>query len=196
MEKLQGRQRVTLLWVLAINAGMFVFELTAGWLAGSTALMADSLDMLGDALVYGFSLYVVARDDGWKAASALLKGGVMALFGIFVLAQAGYKIFHPEVPVSAVIGGVGALALIANSVCLALLWRHRSEDVNMRSVWLCSRNDIIANVSVLGAALGVWLAGSQWPDVLVGIGIGVLFLRSAWHVLQDARATWVAHVRV
>ena len=194
MEKLQGRQRVTLLWVLAINAGMFVFELTAGWVAGSTALMADSLDMLGDALVYGFSLYVVARDDGWKAASALLKGGVMALFGVFVLAQAGYKIFHPEVPASAVIGGVGALALAANSVCLALLWRHRSEDVNMRSVWLCSRNDIIANVSVLGAALGVWLAGSQWPDVLVGIGIGVLFLRSAWHVLQDARATYAAHL--
>jgi cation diffusion facilitator family transporter len=193
VEKLREHQRSTLTAVLVINGSMFAFEVVAGWLAGSTALLADSLDMLGDALVYGFSLYVVSRNDTWKAASALIKGGVMALFGIFVLAQVALKFVHPEVPQFETIGLVGLLALMANSVCLLLLWRHRAEDVNMRSVWLCSRNDIIANVSVLVAALGVWLVNSQWPDIIVGLGIALLFLRSAVHVLKDAIAAYAAH---
>ena len=195
IEKLRERQRATLKAVLAINAGMFAVEVAAGLLAGSTALLADSLDMLGDALVYGFSLYVVARNDAWKAASALAKGTVMGLFGVFVLAQAGYKFLHPEVPQFEAMGLVGIAALAANSACLALLWRHRAEDVNMRSVWLCSRNDIIANLSVLFAALGVWLIGSQWPDLLVGLGIAALFLRSAYHVLRDGMAAYGAYNR-
>ena len=186
IEKLRERQRSTLIVVLVINSSMFIVEIVAGLLAGSTALLADSLDMLGDALVYVFSLYVVARNDTWKAISALIKGGIMALFGIFVLAQATYKFLHPEVPQFEAIGLVGLIALVANSVCLLLLWRHRADDINMRSVWLCSRNDIIANISVLFAALGVWLVNSQWPDLLVGLGIAVLFLRTALHVLRDA----------
>lgn len=193
IEKLQARQSKTLKVVLAINLVMFVAEFSAGWIASSTALMADSLDMLGDALVYGFSLYVVSRNDAWKAGSAVLKGGIMAAFGLFVLGQAIYKVLNPVVPEFELIGLFGLIALAANSVCLMLLWRHRGEDVNMRSVWLCSRNDIIANISVLFAALGVWLTSSQWPDLAVGLGVAALFLRSSFYVFKDARATYVTH---
>jgi Co/Zn/Cd efflux system component len=188
VQALRGRQSATLKTVLAINAAMFAVELTAGLIAGSVSLVADSLDMLGDALVYGFSLYVIARGTRMKAVSALAKGGIMAAFGLFVLAQAVYQVLVPEVPAYEAIGGIGLLALAANGVCLALLWRHRSDDINMSSVWLCSRNDIIANVSVLFAALGVWATGSGWPDILVGLAIAALFLRSAAHVLRGAMA--------
>lgn len=193
IEKLQARQSKTLKAVLAINLVMFVAEFSAGWISSSTALMADSLDMLGDALVYGFSLYVVSRNDAWKAGAAVLKGGIMAVFGLFVLGQATYKVLNPVVPEFELIGLFGLIALAANSVCLMLLWRHRGEDVNMRSVWLCSRNDIIANVSVLFAALGVWLTSSQWPDLVVGLGVAALFLRSSFYVFKDARATYRTH---
>lgn len=191
IEKLRERQRATLKAVLAINVLMFGVEGVAGWLAASTALLGDALDMLGDALVYGFSLYVVARGDAWKAVSAFVKGGIMAGFGLFVLGQAAYKFLHPEVPAFETIGLIGLLALAANAGCLGLLWRHRGEDVNMRSVWLCSRNDIVANLSVLAAA-GVWRTGAQWPDLLVGLGIAALFLRSAVHVLRDAGAVYAS----
>ena len=193
VEKLQARQTSTLKVVLVINAGMFLLEFAAGLFAASTALLADSLDMFGDALVYGFSLYVVSRNDRWKAVSAAMKGGLMALFGLFVLGQATYKFFNPAAPQFETIGVIGLLALAANGVCLLLLWRHRAEDVNMRSVWLCSRNDIIANVSVILAGLGVWLTGSQLPDLLVGLGIAVLFLRTAFHVFQDSEAAFIAY---
>ena len=193
VEKLQARQTSTLRVVLVINAGMFLLEFAAGLFAASTALLADSLDMFGDALVYGFSLYVVSRNDRWKAVSAAMKGGLMALFGLFVLGQATYKFFNPAAPQFETIGVIGLLALAANGVCLLLLWRHRAEDVNMRSVWLCSRNDIIANVSVILAGLGVWLTGSQLPDLLVGLGIAVLFLRTAFHVFQDSEAAFTTY---
>jgi Co/Zn/Cd efflux system component len=186
IEALRSRQSSTLKIVLAINAVMFAVELTAGLLASSVSLVADSLDMLGDALVYGFSLYVVARGARMKAISALIKGGIMAAFGLFVFGQAIYKIIIPQVPVFEAIGAIGLLALAANSLCLALLWQHRADDINMSSVWLCSRNDIVANVSVLFAALGVWLSGSGWPDILVGLALAVLFLRSALFVLRGS----------
>jgi len=193
IEKFQARQSKTLKVVLGINVGMFLVEFVAGLMAASTALLADSLDMLGDAVAYGISLLVVSRHDGWKAVSALIKAGIMALFGLFVLGQAAFKLLHPMTPHFETIGLIGVLALTANAACLWLLWRHRAEDVNMRSVWLCSRNDIIANAAVLIAALGVWLSSSQWPDLLVGLGIAALFLRSAFHVFKDATATFVAH---
>ena len=192
INKFQARQSKMLKVVLSINLGMFLLEFVAGLMAASTALLADSLDMLGDALVYGFSLYVVSRNDTWKAVSAVIKGGIMALFGLFVLGQAAYKFLTPITPQFEMVGLIGLIALTANAVCLSLLWHHRAEDVNMRSVWLCSRNDIIANTSVLLAALGVWLTNSQWPDLLVGLGIAVLFLRSAFHVFKDAAATYAA----
>ncbi|MEK6759255.1 MAG: cation transporter [Deltaproteobacteria bacterium] len=186
LEALRGRQGSVLKIVLAINAVMFLVEGTAGLLAHSTALLADSLDMLGDALVYGFSLYVLSLGGRWQAVSALFKGAVMAAFGIFVLGSALYKIFFPVLPIAEAIGIVGIIALGANSICLALLWRHRSDDINMSSVWLCSRNDIIANTSVLLAGAGVWLTGSGWPDIIIGLAIAALFLRSAMHVISRA----------
>jgi len=186
LDALRGRQSSTLKWVLAINAVMFVVELTAGLMSGSLSLLADSLDMLGDALVYGFSLYVVARGARMKARAALFKGIIMALFALFVLGQAIYRILFPHVPVFEVIGVIGLLALAANGICFFLLWRHRSDDINMSSVWLCSRNDLIANVSVLFAAAGVWLTHSGWPDILVGLVLAALFVRSALFVLRGA----------
>ncbi|MCK5092761.1 MAG: cation transporter [Gammaproteobacteria bacterium] len=185
-EALRKRQSSVLKIVLGINAVMFIVELTAGLISGSVSLVADSLDMLGDTLVYGFSIYVVAREARMKAHAALLKGGIMAVFGVFVLGQAIYKIIYPQLPVFETMGAIGLLALTANSICFILLWRHRADDINMSSVWLCSRNDIIANVSVLLAAAGVWLTHSGWPDILVGLALAALFLRSALFVLRGA----------
>lgn len=186
LEGLRKKQGSVLKAVLAINAVMFLVEGGAGLWAESTALLADSLDMLGDALVYGFSLFVIAKGAKWQAVSAMLKGLIMAIFGLFVLAEAFHKFLYPATPAAEAIGVIGLLALAANSVCLWLLWRHRGDDINMHSVWLCSRNDIIANTSVLAAGAGVWLLSSGWPDILVGLGIAGLFLRSAFHVIFRA----------
>lgn len=183
---LAGRQRRVLVWVLLINAAMFVVEASAGWVANSSALLADSLDMLGDSIAYGFSLYVINRGSRWTAISAFLKGGLMALFGLFVLGEVISKLIWPVVPIAETIGIIGVLALIANLICLLLLWRHRSDDINMQSVWLCSRNDIIANTGVLFAATGVALTQSGWPDIAIGLVIAGLFLRSAIQVLGRA----------
>ena len=188
VERLRERQTVTLRLALLLNAAMFVVELVFGMLADSMALLADSLDMLGDALVYGFSLYVVSRGALWKARAAVAKAAVMGLFGAFVFVQLVYKLSYPQLPTFETMGAVGILALVVNSVCLALLWRHRSEDINMRSVWVCSRNDLIANVSVLLAAVAVWFTFSPWPDILVGSLLCIIFLRSAFLVAREAKA--------
>ena len=187
LEQLRASQSRTLWIVLIINAAMFGVELTAGFVAGSVALQADSLDMLGDALVYGFSLYVIARSIRWRAASAMMKGTVMAVFGLAVLAQTIYKLIYGGVPEAHLIGGFGAVALAANLTCLYMLTRHRADDVNMRSTWLCSRNDIIANVGVLIAAALVAASGTMWPDIAVGLIITALFLKTALTVLGEAR---------
>ncbi|MCO6440868.1 MAG: cation transporter [Nitrococcus mobilis] len=192
VSELRDRQARMLWVVLAINAIMFIVEFGAGWLASSTALLGDSLDMLGDALVYSFSLLVVARSTRWKAVSAALKGGIMAIFGVIVLLEATGKLLWGGAPQSMFMALVGAAALAANSACLALLTRHRGDDVNMRSAWVCSRNDLIANGGVLTAAAAVALTGSAWPDIIVGVAIAVLFLRSSFGVLDDARRTYRA----
>lgn len=180
-------QRGVLKIVLCVNAVMFLAEFGAGLLAHSTALLADSVDMLGDAVVYGFSLYAVGRGALWQARSALLKGVIMAVFGVGVLAEVLYKLTKGVVPASDIMSLAGLIALAANVYCLVLLSRHRTDDVNMRSAWLCSRNDVIANVSVLLAAGGVALTGSAWPDVMVGLAIGTMFGNSACRVIRDAR---------
>ena len=185
---LRGEHRKVLIVVLVINAVLFVVEAGAGLLAHSTALLADSLDMLGDSLVYGFSLYVLWRSAEWTAMAAVLKGTVMAAFGIGVLAEAVYKATAAVVPVAETMGIIGLLVLLGNGICFLLLFRHRSDDLNMRSTWLCSRNDIIANLSVLLAAAGVRIFDSGWPDILVGGAIAGLFLRSALTVLQESFA--------
>jgi Co/Zn/Cd efflux system component len=178
-----AQRRRALVLVLAINATMFVVELGAGLLAGSVALQADSLDMLGDALVYGFSLAVVARSIVWRARAAVLKGGIMLLFGLAVLGQVALRLLTGVPPRPDIVSLTGGLALVANATCLAVLYRHRADDINMHSTWVCSRNDIIANVSVIVSAGGVALFASVWPDVLVSLAIVALFLRSAVKVL-------------
>jgi cation diffusion facilitator family transporter len=183
---LRGKQKSVLTLVLIINAVLFVVEAAAGLLVNSTALLADSLDMLGDSLVYGFSLYVLWRSAEWKATAALLKGAIMAVFGVAVLLEAVYKIMAGVVPIAEVMGIVGLLVLLGNGLCFLLLFRHRSDDINMRSTWLCSRNDIIANLSVLLAAAAVKLFDSGWPDIVVGAAIAALFLRSAITVLHES----------
>lgn len=189
LAQLRATQGRVLKVVLALNATMFVIELVAGLLARSTALMADALDMLGDAAVYAFSLYVLARSARWKARAALAKGALMGAFGVGVLAEAGAKALVGAVPVAPTMGAIGALALGANLTCLVLLQRHRQEDLNMRSTWLCSRNDVLANLGVLAAAAAVAATNSRWPDIAVGTTIALLFLSSAWGVLKEALAS-------
>ena len=175
-----------LLVVLWINAAMFFAESVAGVLARSTALFADSLDMLGDAIVYGVSLYVISRGAVWQARAALLKGLVMAAFCVGLLVQVALKLAHGLTPVVEVMGAVGVLAFAANVACLALLWARRGDDVNMRSAWICSRNDVIGNAAVLVAAVGVAATGSAWPDIVIGLLLASVFGRSATQVIREA----------
>lgn len=186
LDALRERQGKTLRIVLVINAMLFLVEFGAGLVASSTSLMADSLDSLGDALVYAVSLYVLARNDQWRTGAAMLKGIIMLGFGIAVTIALLGRILSPVVPVAEMIGGFGLFALACNATCLYLLTRHRSDDLNMESVWLCSRNDIVANVGVLIAGAGVALTGSMWPDLVVGAIIAILFLRSALYVITKA----------
>jgi cation diffusion facilitator family transporter len=183
---LQGAHGRALRIVLAINATFFAIELCAGILAHSTALLADSLDMLGDSLVYGLSLYVLSRSPKWKVSAAMAKGVIMIVFGIGVMIEAVYKALSGQVPGYETIGIIGLLALLANAFCFILLYRHRGDNLNLRSTWLCSRNDVIANAAVLVAALGVYLSKSLWPDVIIGVAIAALFLKSASTVLRES----------
>jgi cation diffusion facilitator family transporter len=186
LDALQKRQASTLKTVLWINAVMFFVVLAMGIYAGSTALLSDALDNLGDALTFAMSLYAVGKSIRTKSRVALFKGVLILAAGIGVLAQVLYKSLHPETPIYEVMGATSLVALAANGACLWLLWSHQDEDVNMSSVWHCSRNDIAANLSVLVAAAGVWLVGSPWPDLVVGFALGVLFLWSAAKVLRAA----------
>jgi len=181
------QQRRVFRIVLWINVTMFLVEAVAGILSYSTALLADSVDMLGDAIVYGFSLYVVGRGAIWQARAAALKGIIMAAFGLGVLAQVIVKVIQGLVPSANVMGAIGVLALAANVFCLLLLWRHRGDDINMRSAWICSRNDVIGNAGVLLAAVGVTLTGSAWPDIAIGVLVVGVFCRSAILVLREVR---------
>jgi cation diffusion facilitator family transporter len=186
LSALRGEHKKILAIVLVINAVLFIVEAAAGLLAHSTALLADSLDMFGDSLVYGFSLYVLWRSAEWKARAAIFKGAVMALFGAGVLIEVVYKTIAGVVPVAETMVTVGLLVLLGNGVCFLLLFRHRSDDLNMRSTWLCSRNDIMANAAVLIAAAGVRVLNSAWPDIVVGGAIAILFLSSAFTVLRES----------
>jgi Co/Zn/Cd efflux system component len=186
IEALRERQRGTLLIVLAINAIMFLVIVVAAFYGKSTALLADSLDNLGDALTYGLSLYAVSRGGAVKAKVALFKGGLILLAAMVVAGQLIYRLFVPSLPIFEVMGAFSLLGLAGNSLCLFLLWRHRHEDVNMSSVWECSRNDIASNLSVFVAAAAVWLTDSGWPDMVVALGLVWLLLRSAIRVISSA----------
>jgi cation diffusion facilitator family transporter len=179
-------QRRALVTVLLINAVMFVAEFGAGVIAGSAALMADATDMLGDALVYGVSIYALARTDRWKAGAALFKGLFILLLGAAIIVNLVVKIRTGIPPSSILMLVFGGLALVANLVCLRLLWRFRAQDVNMASTFECSRNDVISNMGVLVAAGMVALFNSPWPDIIIGSAMAALFLRSAIGVITEA----------
>jgi len=185
---LRESQRGTLYAVLAINAVMFLVIVIAAQFAKSTALFADGLDNLGDALTYGLSLIAVSSGASAKARVALFKGVLILVAAGIVSAQIAYKLAYPSTPIFELMGTFSVLGLAANSLCLLLLWRHRHEDINMSSVWECSRNDIASNLSVFLAAGAVWLTGSGWPDVLVAIALVTLLLRSSARVISSAQA--------
>lgn len=188
LDRLRERQRGTLQIVLGINAAMFLVIVAAAFCGKSSALLSDSLDNLGDALTYGLSLLAVSRERIVKAKVALFKGGLIFLAACTVAVQTAFKLSAPTVPLFEVMGGFSLLGLAANSLCLFLLWRHRRDDVNMSSVWECSRNDIASNLSVFIAAGAVWFSGSGWPDIVVASCLVLLLMRSALGVMTAAKA--------
>ena len=177
------------LWiVIALNATMFVVEMTAGHLAKSQALQADALDFLGDALTYGISLAVIGASVQARTNAALFKGMSLFLMGAWVLGSTIYRVFYVGVPEAEIMGVIGFLALLTNLASVLLLVRYKDGDANVRSVWLCSRNDAIGNVAVMFAALGVWGTATGWPDLVVATIMAGLFLSSAFQIVRQALA--------
>ena len=192
LDALRERQRGTLKLVLVINALMFLVIVVGAIYAGSSALLSDSLDNLGDALTYGLSIYAVSKGNAAKAKVALFKGGLIFLAACAVAVQIVSRLHAPSVPIFELMGAFSLLGLVANALCLFLLWRHRHEDVNMSSVWECSRNDIASNLSVFVAAGAVWLTDSGWPDIAVASCLVLLLMRSAMRVIASARTELAA----
>ncbi len=180
------RYRRVLWLALAINAAMFGFEVVFGLIADSLSLQADALDFFGDAANYAISLALLGRAIRWRARGAAIKGGAMALFGAWVLGAAIYRVFVGGVPDAAIMGAVGLLALFANLFCAVLLFRFRRGDANMRSAWLCSRNDAIANIAVILAALAVAVTGTGWADLGVAAVIASLAVSAGISVIRQA----------
>jgi Co/Zn/Cd efflux system component len=175
------------LWaVIAINATMFFVEMGAGALAGSQALQADALDFLGDALTYGMSLAVIGAPVRVRAWAAFAKGISLTLMGLWVFGSTAYHVLILGVPKAEIMGLVGFLALAANVASVLILARYKDGDANVRSVWLCSRNDAIGNVAVIIAALGVWGTATKWPDLIVAAVMAGLFLWSSALILRQS----------
>jgi cation diffusion facilitator family transporter len=175
------------LWiVIAINATMFLVELGAGALAGSQALQADALDFLGDAATYGISLAVIGASLQVRARAAFVKGLSLTLMGLWVLGATAYHVLVLGVPRAEIMGAVGFLALAANVASVMILARYKDGDANVRSVWLCSRNDAVGNVAVMLAAIGVWATATRWPDLIVAAAMAGLFLTSSFQILRQA----------
>lgn len=182
------RYRRVLWAALLINAIMFVTELAGGLRAESASLLADAVDFFGDAANYGISLIVLGMALRWRARAAMLKGLSMGAFGAFVLGQAAWSAASGSAPQPVTMGAIGALALLANVAVAAMLYAWREGDANMRSVWLCSRNDAIGNLAVMAAAAGVFGTGQSWPDLVVAAGMGLLALSAAHAVIRQARS--------
>lgn len=177
------------LWaVIAINAAMFIVEMSAGYMAQSQALKADALDFFGDALTYGISLAVIGSPLAVRANAALFKGVSLAALGLWVFGSTLFQLLYVGVPQAHVMGLVGLLALAANLASVFLLVAYKDGDANVRSVWLCSRNDAIGNVAVMFAALGVWGTATGWPDLVVAAAMATLFLSSAFQIVRQAIA--------
>ncbi len=180
------RYRRVLWTVIAINAGMFAVEMLAGALARSQALQADALDFLADTVTYGLSLAVIGASLRLRAAAALAKGASLTLMGLWVMGSTIYRVLFLALPRADVMGTIAVLALVANAASVILLMRYKDGDANVRSVWLCSRNDAIGNIAVMIAALGVWRSHTPWPDLAVAAIMASLFLVSSAQILRQA----------
>ncbi|OUD15518.1 cation diffusion facilitator family transporter [Thioflexithrix psekupsensis] len=180
-------QKQVLIILLLINAVMFVVELTAGWWSESTALIADSLDMLADAVVYGIALYAIGRAAQVKIDAARLSGIFQILLGIGVLLEVLRRFVWGSEPLSLIIIAVGIIALIANVICLSLIARHRQGEIHMRASWIFSKNDVIANIGVIGGGVLVYFLGQAWPDLLIGAIIAVVVIWGGVQILRDAQ---------
>ncbi len=177
------------LWIaLVVNAGMFGVEIVAGITGGSKALQADALDFFGDAANYAISLGVAGMALAWRARAALLKGATLALLGLYVLAATAWSVAHGAAPQAEIMGAVGVVALLANAFVALMLYRFRTGDANMRSVWICSRNDAIGNVVVVMAAAGVFGTGTAWPDLIVAGLMAGLGLWGGFQIIAQARS--------
>jgi len=186
-DQLRDKAYRRILWiVLIINFVMFLVEVIAGVAAGSVSLQADALDFLADSANYAISLFVVGMALRRRAQAAMFKGMTMALFGLWVIGNTLWHVFYGDVPDAMTMGVVGVTALISNAVVFALLWAYRHGDSNMRSVWVCSRNDVIGNFAVLLAALGVFGTGTAWPDIIVAAIMATLAMQGAFVVMKQA----------
>ena len=186
LDKATASERRILIIVLIINAAMFAAEFYAGLVAGSTDLLADSLDMLADAIIYAIGLFALGRAAHWRARAALTSGMFQLVLGAGIAIEAIVKIFVNSLPDVATMGLFGVLALAANTICFVLLARFRDGDINLRATWICSRNEMIGNVGVLIAAgLVLWL-GSGWPDIIIGLLIAGVVIRSAFSIAVEA----------
>ena len=184
-----GTRRV--LWiVLAINAAMFGAEIYAGVHAGSLALQADALDFLGDAATYAITLTLLTAPLRWRTTAAFAKAASLGVFGLWILGNAALHGFNPVAPMAEIMGSVGLAALVANVVSAVLLFRFRGGDANLRSVWLCSRNDALGNIAVIAAAGGVFATTTAWPDIAVGAVMATLSLSAAMQIARQARREW------
>jgi len=182
------QQKSVLIRLLAINGFMFLFEITLGWYAQSTGLIADSFDMLADAIVYAIGLYAIGKSLQHKAKAALISGWFQGASGLLILADVLRRVFMGSEPVSAFMMGVGVIALIANVYCLMLIQKHKDGEVHMRASWIFSKNDVIANIGVITGGLLVWLLESRWPDLVIGCLIALLISNGARHIIRDARS--------
>lgn len=181
-----GRWRLALWVALIVNAVMFLAEMAAGAAADSRALQADALDFLGDAANYAISLGVAGMALAWRARAALLKGTTLGVFGLYVIASTAWAAYHGTLPDAEVMGVVGIAALLANAGVAVMLYRFRTGDANMRSVWICSRNDAIGNLAVVAAALGVFGTGTAWPDLIVATVMAALGISGGWQIIKLA----------
>jgi len=172
--------------VLSINFGMFLVEVVSGLMAHSNALLADSLDMLGDAFVYGISIAILFKHPSVRAKASLVKGITMLLLGLFVVYESIFKIFNPIIPVAETITIIGLLALLANAVSFVLLLKHKAKDLNVRSAWICSRNDVFANIGVIIAGLLVARFNSMWPDITIGLIIAFIVIQSSFQIIKES----------
>lgn len=181
-------QKGTLIRLLAINGFMFLFEMSLGWYAQSTGLIADSMDMLADAIIYAIGLYAIGKSLQQKANAALLSGWFQAVLGLMILLDIVRRIFVGSEPISALMMGVGVIALVANFYCLRLIHKHKDGEVHMRASWIFSKNDVIANTGVIMGGLLVWMLDSRWPDLVIGTLIALVIFNGARHIILDARS--------